>query len=190
MTKHNSGPASFLETPVRRRRLYRGSVDFCVDQVLLPNGRRAERQYLDHPGAAAVVPFVDEKNIVLVRQYRYPVGETTLEIPAGKLDRGEGPLSCVRRELAEETGYRARTIQKLIAFYPTPAFANEVIHIFAARGLSSGKPACDDDEFLSVEIVSFRRALRLVREGKIKDSKTVIGLLACAFWGPAHIISK
>ena len=190
MKKHSRGRVSFLETCVRRRRLYRGSVDFCVDDVALPDGHRAERQYLDHPGAGAVVPFIDAERIVLVRQYRYPVGEETLEIPAGKLDRGEKPLACVRRELAEETGYRAKSVKKLISYYPTPAFANEVIHIFTASGLSAGRPSCDADEFLAAEIIPFRQALRLVRSGKIKDSKTVIGLLACAYWDLPIIITK
>ncbi|MHB2026381.1 MAG: NUDIX domain-containing protein [Elusimicrobiota bacterium] len=180
-------PAVFTETLLRRSRLYQGAVGFCVDEVSLPDGRRAKREYLDHPGASAVVPFLDCNHIVMVRQYRYPVGKSTLEIPAGKLDLGERPLACARRELAEETGHRARNMKKITAFYPSPAFANEEIHIFAAWNLFSGNPHRDEDEFLRVEIISFDRALRQVREGKIKDSKTVIGLLACAISRPFSI---
>jgi ADP-ribose pyrophosphatase len=106
----------------------------------------------------------------------------TLELPAGKLGAGEAFLHCVRRELQEETGFTARTFKPLLSYWPTPAFANEVLHLFTARGLSAGAHARDADEFLEVEIMPFQRALSLVRSGKIRDSKTVVGLLACALW--------
>lgn len=153
---------------------------FRIDEIRLPNGKSAEREYLDHPGAVGVVPFLDPRTIVLVRQYRYPVRETTLEIPAGKLDPGEPPMPCVRRELAEETGYTARRIRPLMRYWPTPAFANEVLHLYVADGLVPGPLRPDDDEFLEVVPFSFEKALSLVRRSKIMDSKTVIALLACS----------
>ena len=165
---------------MRKNPVYRGrSVDFCVDEIRLPNGKTAFREYLDHPGAVGVVPFLDRETVVLVRQYRYPVAEITLELPAGKLDPGENALACVRRELHEETGFTARRIRPLIKYWPTPAFANEVLHLFVADGLIPGRHHPDADEFLEVVRMPFKRALGLVRSGKIKDSKTVIGLLAC-----------
>ena len=174
---------TFVETLSRRRTVYQGkSVNFRADVIRLPNGKPAVREYMDHPGAVGVVPFLDKKTVVLVRQYRYPVGKTTLELPAGKLDAGETPLSCVRRELREETGLTARKVTPLIEYWPTPAFANEVLTLYVASGLTQGKLCPDDDEFLEVVPMGFQKALDLVRTGQIRDSKTVIGLLACAAW--------
>ena len=166
---------------MRDRYHYRGkAVDFRVDEVLLPNGRRAVREYMDHPGAVAAVPFVDKDTIVLVQQYRYPVSRLTWELPAGKLDKGEHPLRCVRRELREETGYTARRLRHLMTYFTAPAFSNERIHIYLAEGLIPGKMSLDDDEFLRSSAVPFRKALDWVLSGRIRDSKTVIALLACA----------
>ncbi len=166
---------------MRRKTVYRGrSVNLNVDEIRLPNGKKATREYLDHPGAVGVVPFLDEQTVILVRQYRHPVGRVTLEIPAGKLDKGERPLRCLERELREETGYTARRIKPLLNYWPTPAFANEVLHLYIAEDLVPGKFSPDEDEFLQVVPMSFQEALGLARRGKIMDSKTVIALLACA----------
>jgi len=172
------------ETFVRGRTVYRGrAVNFVVDEVRLPDGKRATREYMDHPGAVAVVPFLDGETIVLVRQYRHPVGQVTYEIPAGKLDKGERPLPCLRRELREETGYTAGKITPILEYWPTPAFANELIRIYRAERLKPGKVSPDDDEFIEAEAVPLRRALDWVFSGRIRDSKTVIALLACALDG-------
>src|ERR1051326_7323418 len=107
----------------RRHHFFKGkAVNFRVDQVRLPNGKKATREYLDHPVAVAVIPLIGKNKVVMVRQYRHPVGEITWELPAGKLAKGESPLPCVRRELQEETGYTARRIKKLLSFWPTAAF--------------------------------------------------------------------
>lgn len=170
-----------IETLVRKNRLYRGrSVNFNVDNVRLPDGKTATREYLDHPGAVGVVAFLDAATVVLVRQYRYPVGKVTLELPAGKLDAGENPLACVKRELREETGYAARRIKPLIDYWPTPAFANEVLRLYVAEGLTPGFRSPDSDEFIEPVTLPFSEALALVSSGKIKDSKTIVGLLMCA----------
>jgi ADP-ribose pyrophosphatase len=129
-----------------------------------------------------IAPFLPNGDVVLVRQFRYPVGQVTLEIPAGKLDGRESQLRCLRRELREETGYGARRITKLLDYWPTPAFANEVLSLYVAEGLIPGRFSPDDDEFLEVVTMPFARALSLVRSGAIRDSKTVIALLACAAW--------
>ncbi|MBI3565527.1 MAG: NUDIX hydrolase [Elusimicrobia bacterium] len=170
-----------IETFVSKKTVWRGrAVDFRVDTVRLPNGKKATREYLDHPGAVGVVPFLDGDTVVMVRQYRHPVGEVTLELPAGKLDKGESELTCVKRELAEETGYTARKITRLVQYWPTPAFANEVLHLYVAEGLTAGRMDTDDDEFLQCVRVPFKKALAMALDGRIKDSKTIIGLLACA----------
>jgi ADP-ribose pyrophosphatase len=172
-----------VEKLVRKNKVYDGkSVDFCVDEIELPDGGKATREYLDHPGAVGVVPLLPDGRVVMVRQYRYPVGEVTLELPAGKLDAGEDPLACVRRELEEETGYSASTIVPLLDYWPTPAFANEVLHLYVAEGLKEGKFNPDDDEFIEKVELPLDEALDLARRGLIKDSKTLVGLLAYAAW--------
>lgn len=173
--------AGLVERFVRSRKVWSGSaVDFRVDTVRLPNGKLATREFMDHPGAVGVVPLLNKDTVVMVRQYRHPVGEVTLELPAGKLDKGERPLPCVRRELREETGYTARRVTPLIQYWPTPAFANEVLHLYVAEGLKAGRMRTDEDEFLECVTLPFRKAVDLVRRGEIRDSKTVVGLLACA----------
>ncbi len=154
------------------------AVSFHIDTVRLPNGKKAKREYLDHPGAVAVIALAKKNQIVFVKQYRHAVGEITWEIPAGKLYRGENPLQCVKRELEEETGYTAKRFKKLISFWPTAAFANEIIHVYIAHGLKSGKPNPDQDEFLECALWPLSKAIKAIRSGKIKDGKTLIGLLA------------
>lgn len=172
-----------VEKLVRKNKVYDGkSVDFCVDDIELPNGGHATREYMDHPGAVGVVPVLQDGSVVLVRQYRYPVGEVTLELPAGKLGEGEDPLECVKRELHEETGYSAETVTPLLDYWPTPAFANEVLHLYVAEGLTEGLLHPDEDEFIEKVEMPLDDVLELARRGLIKDSKTLVGLLAYAAW--------
>lgn len=174
-----STPMRMKERLVRRRQVYRGrTVDFWVDTVRLSTGRTAPREYLGHPGAAAVLAFDQRGRVVMVKQYRHPVGRVTYEIPAGKLDGKERPLACVKRELQEEAGFRARIVTPLLRYWPTPAFSNEVLHLFVARGLTPVAASPDEDEFLSRVFIPYSRALRWVLTGRIQDSKTVIALLA------------
>ncbi len=178
MARNDKG---LIETFVSKKTVWKGrAVNFDVDTVRLPNGKHATREFMNHPGAAGVVPFLDRDTIVLVRQYRYPVREVTLELPAGKLDPGESPLVCLKRELKEETGFTAAKFKPLIKYWPTPAFADEVLHLYVATGLKKGEVNADDDEFIESVVMPFRKALDLVKTGKIRDSKTVVGLLACA----------
>ena len=174
-----------VEKLIRKNKIYTGiAVDFCVDDVELPDGARATREYLDHPGAVGVVPLLPGGRVVLVRQYRHPVGEVTLELPAGKFDRGskESVLECARRELREETGYTAKSLTPLIQYWPTCAFANELLHMFIAEGLVPGECDPDEDEFIETVELPLEEAFDLVRAGKIKDSKTIIGLFTTALW--------
>ena len=180
----SSRDARLTETLVRENLVYEGkSVNLRVDEIRLPNGRKAFREFLDHPGAVGIVPFLADGSILLVRQYRHPVGRVTLELPAGKLDKGEAPLVCARRELREETGYSARRFTPLLKYWPTPAFSNELLRLYVAEGLSPGRSRPDADEFLEVVRMPFKKALDLVRSGEIRDSKTALGLAACALWG-------
>jgi ADP-ribose pyrophosphatase len=155
------------------------AVDFYCDEVVLPNQKHSTREYLGHPGAAAVLPFVDAENILLVKQYRYPVDQITLELPAGKMEKGEDPLEAVKRELKEETGYSAQKFVKLLAFYPSTAFSNELLHVWKAYDLTKGEQNPDEDEFVANEIMPFEKALEFIKSGKIIDSKTIIALLYC-----------
>lgn len=172
-----------VEKRLRKNTIYKGKmVNWCVDDVELPNGGKATREYMDHPGAVGVVPVLEDGSIVLVRQYRYPVEQVTLELPAGKLDKGENPLACVERELAEETGYTARTITPLLDYWPTPAFANELLRMYVAEGLTPGELHPDDDEFIEKVEMPLDAALALCKSGEIKDSKTLVALMAYKLW--------
>ncbi|MDR1511389.1 MAG: NUDIX hydrolase [Endomicrobium sp.] len=167
-----------IEKAIKKNIVYYGvGVDFFCDEVKLPNNTIVKREYINHPGAAATLPFVDKDNIILVKQYRYPLNQVTYEIPAGKINKGETPFECVSRELEEETGYRAKKLEKLISFYPTTAFSNEIIYTFVAFGLEVGRQNADEDEFVSSEIVNFKKAIKMVKTGKIVDSKTIIALI-------------
>jgi ADP-ribose pyrophosphatase len=171
------------ETFVRRLKRVEGNVvAFNLDKIRLPNGKPATREYLDHPGAVAAIPLLPSGKIVMVAQYRFPVREVTWELPAGKLGKREDPTRCVRRELQEETGYSAGRIKRICSFWPTAAFANEVIHIYLATQLKSGVTNPDDDEFLRCEEWTLEKAYRAIQTGKIRDSKTIIGLLTYRTW--------
>jgi ADP-ribose pyrophosphatase len=151
-----------------------------VDTVELPNGRTSTREVVEYAGAVAVVALDEQGNVVLVRQYRYPVGRELVEIPAGKIDRNEDPLECARRELAEETGYRAREWQSLLRFYSTPGFTSEHMHLFLAKGLEAGEQAPDEDEFVEVRKVPLSEAVAMVERGEICDAKSIVGLLVAS----------
>jgi ADP-ribose pyrophosphatase len=167
-----------IEKPLNKKLIYKGKFTelFC-DEIKLPSGNLATREYIKHPGAAAVLPFIDKENIILVKQYRYAIGEITYEIPAGKIDSGETPLECIARELEEETGYKAKKFELLLSFYPTAALSNEILHIFLAFDLKEGNFNPDEGEFVEKEVVKFKDALEMVKDGHIKDSKTIIAFL-------------
>jgi ADP-ribose pyrophosphatase len=154
------------------------AIGFRTDEVRIPGGGIRTREYITHPGAVGVLAFESPNKILLVKQYRYPVGEFTLEIPAGKLGKGENPNDCVRRELEEETGFVAKKIRKLTSYWPTAAFSQEVIHLYVAEGLRPTQMNPDDDEFIELVRVSPKHLESLIRQGKIRDSKTLISFLA------------
>lgn len=147
-----------------------------LDTVQLRTGRTTERLKIDHPEAAAVIPFVDSERILMVRQWRYAIGEETLEIPAGKADLGEDVERCAQRELLEETGYEPSRILHVFSYLPAIGYSNEVIRIYAAAGLERVSAAQDIDEIAAVETLHLHEVFDLILEGKIRDGKTVIGL--------------
>jgi len=154
-----------------------------LDEVRFPDGSTGELELIRHRGASAVLPLLDplphpDPRIVLLRQYRYASGGFLYEVPAGIPDRDDEPWdACARRELAEETGYRARDLRYLTAIFTTPGFTNEVIHLFAASGLEPGAMDQDEDEFLEVGSLPLSRAVEAVYQGNVVDAKTVATLL-------------
>lgn len=150
------------------------------DYVTLPDGNTSIREIVRHPGAAAVVPVLDSGEIVMVKQYRYSIGETTLEIPAGKLDPGEDIETCARRELKEETGYECSHLMELLPYVSSPGFTDEIIHIYLAWGLTPGQAGGDDDEFIETEHVKLMELIDRILSGQIRDGKSVAGILAAA----------
>lgn len=148
------------------------------DQVELPDGRASTREVVLHPGAVALLPVDVADNIVMVRQFRYTVGEVLLETPAGKLEPGEDPLTCAGRELAEETGLAAHRLTCLTRFYTSPGFSNELIHLFLAEDLYEVRAdTADDEEFIEVVRVPLPDAVAMVHDGRIKNAITVIAVL-------------
>lgn len=166
------------EKQLSSQKIYYGRIlSLRVDRVLLENGQETVREVIDHQGAAGVVAFDQEGKLLMVRQYRYPIGQELLELPAGKIDPGETPLQCAARELQEETGYRAVKLTELGRVYPAAAYDVEMVHLFYAEGLTPARQKLDEDEFLSVEHVDFDEAVRMVLDDEILDSKTQIGIL-------------
>ena len=147
--------------------------------VALPDGRESQRDVLRHPGAVAIVALTDDGNICLVRQYRAALGRVTVEIPAGKLDPGEDPLVCAHRELLEETGMQAERMAFLTTIATCVGFGDELIHLYMATGLSFAHSDPDADEFINVDIVPLSELIDAVLDGRIEDSKTVVGALIC-----------
>ena len=159
------------------RNIYTGRVVILnLDRVTLPNGREVELEIIRHPGAAAVVPLKDDGTVVLVRQFRHATGGFIYEIPAGKLHPGEDPLDCAARELEEEIGYRAGSFELLTSIFTAPGFADEVIHIYKGTGLTRGTQRLEQDEVLEVIEMPLEKALALIRDGTIRDGKTIVGL--------------
>ena len=163
--------------------LYRGKLlSLRLDEVLLSGGRRVGREIVVHPGASAILPIVEPGKILMVRQYRHPVGEVLLEIPAGTLKPGEDPMACAARELEEETGYRAGKLIHLITIYPTPGYSSEILHIYLARDLRRGVQAPEMDEDISIVEMSIDQVLDGIRGGRVKDSKTIVAILYYLFF--------
>jgi len=174
-----------LEQKIDGERVYEGNIlDLEVDRVLLASGNEATREVVRHKGAVVVLPIHDDRRIELVRQYRYPMGEVLLELPAGKLDPGEEPMDCAARELAEETAWKPVEIHELGSFFTTPGFTDEVLHAFIATPLEPAPDiAQDPDEAIDNITMTVEEALAACRDGTIRDSKTIATLFLAQLKG-------
>lgn len=166
------------------RRVYAGRViDVDLDDVRFPDGSIGELEMIRHPGAAAIVPLrptAGQPIVVLIRQYRYAADGFVWEVPAGKLDPGEAPETCARRELAEETGYRAGRLDRLSTIYTTPGFTDEVIHLFLATELEVGTTSHEPNEFIELHEIPLASAIDMIDRGEITDAKTICALTLAA----------
>ncbi|MUG64934.1 NUDIX domain-containing protein [Paenibacillus campinasensis] len=170
--------ARLEETTLSTNNIFSGKIiSLQVDTVRLPNGSTATREVVRHPGAVAVLALKDQKMLV-VDQYRQPLGRCEVEIPAGKLEPGEDPLEAAKRELEEETGYTCGSIRKLHSFYTSPGFADEVIHLYLAEDLTRGDMNPDEDEFLEMAEITLEEAYQLIQEERISDAKTILAVYA------------
>ncbi|MFN7253074.1 MAG: NUDIX hydrolase [Anaerobacillus sp.] len=167
----------FYEKTISTKPIFSGRViDLVVKDVELPDGKTSKREIINHPGAVAVIALTKENKILLVKQFRKPLEKTIVEIPAGKLEIGEDPLECAKRELEEETGYKALNIKFITSFYTSPGFADELIHIYFTDQIEIGEINCDEDEFLSVMEISLQEAEKLIEQQIIHDAKTVYAI--------------
>ncbi|MDD3766323.1 MAG: NUDIX hydrolase [Eubacteriales bacterium] len=168
----------FNERTIKSERIFEGNIiTLRVDTVILPNGKIATREIIEHPGGVAVLPVDNDGFVYLVRQFRKPFDKALLEAPAGKLSYGEDHYTCGVRELQEETGFTAQKIDYLGYILPTPGFANEVIHLYLARELVAGEQTLDEDEFVNMEKYKFDDVVKMCLTGEISDSKTVAAVL-------------
>lgn len=175
------------EKTIARKTIYEGKiVTLHLDEVELANGKQAQREVVEHSGAAAVLAINKAKEAFFVRQFRKPVDKELWEIPAGKLEPGESPLACAQRELAEEVGLRAKDFRLLAAFYTSPGFASEKISVYLATGLAAQSEAQpDEDELLEVLSMPLADAEKMIRSGEIEDAKTIIAVLLAVQLGLA-----
>ena len=170
---------SLEEKTLSTQQIFNGKViSLQVDEVELPNGKKAKRELIKHPGAVAIIAITDENKLVLVEQYRKALQRTIVEIPAGKLEKGEEPLECAKRELEEETGYECKSIELVTSFYTSPGFADEIVHVYLAKGLTKKEDAAelDEDEFVNLLEWSLEEAKDAIKTKQIYDAKTVFAV--------------
>ena len=172
-----------VERRVRSESVYEGHfLKVRRDEIRLPNGKTAWREHVVHPGAVMIVPITDDGLLIVERQYRYPLDRVLLEFPAGKLDPNETTLHCAQRELREETGFRAREWAYAGRMHNAPAYSNEFIEVWLARGLVAGPQELDDGEFVEVQTMTEAALFALAVTGELTDAKTMVGLLKLQQW--------
>ena len=172
------GDERLREEKISGKRIFEGRIlDLDVDWVRLPSGTETTREVVRHLGAVVVLPVCPDGRVGLVRQYRYPMAEVLMELPAGKLDPGETPAECAARELAEEIGWRAGQMHELGSFFTTPGFTDEVMHLFRATDLESVPPRPEADENIEAATFTLPEARDMLSRGDIREGKTLVALL-------------
>jgi len=167
-----------FEERISSKTIFEGKiVSLYFDRVKLPNNRITTREKVTHPGAVGIVPVNRSGEVILVKQYRYPVEDILIEIPAGKLDKNETPLNCAKRELEEEVGATGGSMVHLSTFHTSPGFCNEILYLYLALDFEITKNNLDDDEFLQIIKLKLVDILKLIENNEIKDAKTIIGIL-------------
>ena len=167
-----------LERKISSEIIYQGSIlDVRRDKVRLPNGHTSTREWIKHPGAVCIIPLLPDDRIALIRQYRYPVQQEMIELPAGKLDQNESPENCAVRELEEEIGYKASKLTFITNIHPAIGFADEIMGLYLAEDLQKTASNRDIDEFLELMPTHLHKAVEMVWNGAITDVKTIIGIL-------------
>jgi len=167
-----------FEEKISSEKIFKGKIiELYVDKVKLPNNKIVTREKVTLPGAACIVPISKEGKIMLVKQFRYPPGSILLEIPAGKLGKGEDPRDCAARELKEEIGAEGGRLIHLVDFYTSPGFCDEILYLYLALDFERKENNPDDDEFLEIFELKLEDAASFIENGKIKDAKTIIGIL-------------
>lgn len=162
------------EKIIKEKLIYKGNfLDIVNMDVILPDGKNASRDIVKHPGATAIIAFLDEENIILVEQFRLALNRVTLEIPAGKIDKNEETEECAKRELQEETGYIANNLEYLGCIATAPGFCDEIIYLYKATDLTLGNKDEDEDEFTNVKIMNINKVKEMIRKGEIVDGKTI-----------------
>lgn len=165
------------EKEIKTKRIFKGKLlGLREDTVELPSGKKSTREVVEHPGAVAIVAITKDKELVMVRQFRKAVGEILLEVPAGVPEKGESGEECARRELEEETGFHAKKVRKIWEGYATPGYSNELIQYYLAEEMTRMTQKTDADEFIEVDLVDIDLCLDMLKNGKFKDNKTMIGV--------------
>ena len=169
---------NLTEKTVKQNVVFEGKIiRVRCDDARLPDGKPCKREVVDHAGGASVL-YVREGKVLLVRQFRYPYMEETLEIPAGKLNPGEDPAQTAARELAEETGWQPASVEHMFTIYPTPGYSAEKIYIYRAHGVREGQVHPDEDEFVTAAFYPIDEVLSMIEKGEIKDAKTIIAVMS------------
>ena len=179
----------FEEKTIRSERIYEGKViNLKVDDVTLPNGHTSKRELVEHPGAVALIALTEDGKLILVEQYRKALERSIIEIPAGKIEKGEDPADTAMRELEEETGYTADRLELIQSFSTSPGFADEVIHVYATIGLKKSESGAvlDEDEFVDLLEVTIEEAEQMMKENQIYDAKTAFAVL----WAKQQLVNE
>ncbi|MBU3106640.1 NUDIX domain-containing protein [Clostridium gasigenes] len=166
------------EKTITERIIHKGNfITYINVDVELPDGKIGNRDIIKHPGACAIIPFIDNQTVILVKQFRKALEKNILEIPAGKLEKGEDPKLCAIRELEEETGYRAENVTFLGTIATAPGFCDELIHLYKATGLFQCEKSLDEDEFTEVKVFTIEEIKSMIKNGEIIDTKTISSLM-------------